>query len=150
MSKSNSFENAILRHIFNNDPIPNIGDAGGLLPSTLNGNLYLRLCTTAVAVSDSQLGTECTYTGYVQGGIPVPRTTAGWTVVDNVCSNTSVLTFGTCTGNPETINYFEVWVDNTSTTEPYRLFWGTFTASLSVTVGVTPEFDINSVTFNEN
>ena len=55
MSKSNSFENQILLHIFNNTAITDIGDALGLPASATAGNLYIRLYTDAVVVDDSTI-----------------------------------------------------------------------------------------------
>ena len=45
MSKSNSFETAILGLIFNNTDIAGIGDAGGLQNSAAAGSLYVSLHT---------------------------------------------------------------------------------------------------------
>ena len=45
MSFSDSFENALAIHMFNNAAIANVGDAAGLQPSATPGVLYARLRT---------------------------------------------------------------------------------------------------------
>ena len=57
-------ETLMLQHYFQNADIPNIGNAGGLLGSTVPGNFYVALYT--VAPTDSTPGTEATYTGYAR------------------------------------------------------------------------------------
>lgn len=150
MSKSNSFETDLLGHIFNNTAIINVGDASGLPAAATAGDLYIRLYTDAVVVNDSTIGTECAYTGYVQYGIAVPRSVAGFTVAGNNASNAAALTFGACTGGTENVRYFAVWKNNTGALEADRLYWGQLTADLSVSSGITPEFAIGALDINED
>lgn len=149
-SKSNSFETSLLTLIFNNTNIANIGDATGLRGSTAAGNFYVRLYTSATTVDDSNIGTECAYTGYVARGVAVARTAGGWTISGNNASNTAAVTFGACTAGSETVRYFAIWMDNTNTTDAYRLFWGQLTADLAVSAGITPEFAIGDIDINED
>lgn len=139
-SKSNTLENKILLHLFNNSAIAGIGDASGLPASATAGNLYVRLCTSATTCDDATVGTETSYTGYAARGVAVPRSSAGWTVSGNNASNTAAITFGACTAGTATIRYVEIWMDNTNTTESYRLWWGQLSADLSIAAGITPEF----------
>ena len=150
MSKSNSFETSLLSMIFNNQAIANVGDAAGVQPSVAPGSFYLRLYTDAVVVSDSVVGTEAAYTGYVTGGIAVARSGAGWTVVGNNATNAAAVTFGACSAGSENLRYFAVWLDNTTTLESHRLYWGTLTSDLAVSTGITPEFAIGSINVNED
>lgn len=150
MSKSDSFENALLLHIFNNSAIANVGDASGLPAAATAGSLYVRLYTSAVTVDDSTIGTECAYTGYVTGGVAVARTAGGWTVSGNNCSNTAAITFGACTAGSETIRYFAIWKDNSTNTDSHRLYWGQLTSDLAVSSGITPEFAIGALDVNED
>lgn len=92
--KSNTFKNKVLAHLLQNAAITNLGDASGVLGSATAGNVYVRLCTSAVTVNDTTLGTEASYTGYVAGGVAVPRSSAGWTISANNASNTAAITFG--------------------------------------------------------
>lgn len=150
MSKSDSFENQLLLHLFNNSAIANVGDATGLPAAATAGNFYVRLYTSAIVVSDSVIGTECAYTGYVALGVAVPRSAGGWTVAGNNASNTAAITFGACTGGTETVRYFAIWKDNTTTADAQRLYWGQLTSDLAVSTGITPEFAIGALDVNED
>ena len=77
-SKTTNFENEWLLLMFNNMTIANVGDATGLEGSATAGSLYVRLYTDAVTVDDDTIGTECAYTGYVQYGVAVARSSSGW------------------------------------------------------------------------
>lgn len=150
MSKSNSFETTLLQHIFNNVALTDIGDASGLPAAATPGNLYVRLYTSAVVVDDATIGTECAYTGYVALGVAVPRTAGGWTVAGNNASNTAAVTFGACSAGSETVRYFAIWKNNTSTVDADRLYWGQLTSDLAVSAGITPEFAIGALDVNED
>jgi hypothetical protein len=146
MSKaSDSFENAFLKHLFQNLAIAGIGDAAGLLASAAAGNLYLRLCTSAVAVNDATIGTECAYTGYVAKGIAVVRSAVGWTVTNNQAVNAAELVFGACTAGAETIRYVEIWKNNTGATEADRIAWVQLSADFAVAAGMTPRFEAGAI-----
>lgn len=149
MSKTASFETDFLELVFNNTNIANIGDATGLTCATA-GVFYVRLYTDAIAVTDSVIGTECAYTGYIQYGISVARTSGGWTITTNNCSNTAAITFGACTGGTETVRYFAIWKDGADVTDAYRLFHGQLTSDLAVSNGITPEFAIGDLDINED
>lgn len=148
MSKaSDTFENELMKLLFQNLAIANIGDAAGIQPSVAAGNLYLRLCTDAVAASDAQIGTECAYTGYVAGGVAVERSASGWTIAANQVKNTAEVAFGACTAGSENIRYIEVWRNNAGNTEADRIAWGQLNSDVAVANGVTPKFAAEAITF---
>jgi len=149
MSKSNTFETSILKHILNNDAIANIGDGTGLPAAGTVGSVWVRLYTDAVTVDDATIGTECAYTGYVAKGVAVIRSTAGWTVSGSAATNAAIVEYVACSAGTETAKFFALWMDNTNTTEPYRLYWGQLTADLSISAGVQPKFAIGALTINE-
>lgn len=149
-NKSNTFESDFLKHLFQNLPISNIGDASGLPASATEGNFYVRLYTDAVEVTETVIGTECAYTGYVAGGVAVPRNASNWSVAASVVSNVNAITFGACTLGTETAKYFAVWKDNVSSAEADRLFWGVITNELSIVVGITPNFGAGTISGTEN
>ncbi len=149
-SKGNAFETEILEHIFENLAIDKVGDATGLPAAATAGSLYVRLYTDAVVVDDATIGTEAAYTGYVALGVAVARSSAGWTIAGNNCSNTAAVTFGAATAGSETIRYFAIWKDNVSTADAERLFWGQLTSDLAVSSGITPEFAIGALDVNED
>ena len=144
MSAKDGFEEELLKHIFQNEAIPNIGDAAGLQPSAAAGNFWIALHT--ITPTDSASGTECDYDGY--GRVAVPRNASGFAVAGSVVSNASALAFGQCVSGATdeavafTINYASgVNVDD-------QKLWGALTSNYSISLGVTPEFAIGDLTVN--
>ena len=150
MSKSNSFETDLLELLFNNTAIADVGNVAGLPAAGAVGSFWVRLYTDAVVVDDATIGTEAAYTGYVAFGIAVARTSGGWTIAGNNCSNTAAITFGACTAGTETIRYFAIWKDGATATDAFRLYWGQLTSDLAVSNGITPEFAIGALDVNED
>lgn len=148
--RSAVFKDKLLKLFFNNDDYAGIGDAGGILGSTADGNLYIRLCTSASVVSDTVIGTEATFGGYPAKGLAVPRNTTNWTVTANVVNNALALAFPTTTSGADVIRYFEIWIDNTSTTESARLYWGQLSFDKAVVVGKAFSFLAESIVITEN
>lgn len=142
-SKTDAFETSLLQHIFNNDDIANIGDAAGLQNSATAGSFYVALYT--VAPTDSTSGTEANYTGYAR--VAVARTSGGWTVSGNNCSNTAAITFGACTAGSNTVVAFGILTASSGGT---ILYWGDLTSSLAVSSGITPEFAAGALDINED
>lgn len=140
MNAVNTFEYEILKLIFNNTDIVGIGDLGGIRGSVTAGNLYVRLCTNAVQVSDSQVGTECSYTGYVAGGVAVGRTITDWSVMGSTAININDIVFGECTAGSDTVSYVEIWRNNTGNTDADRVAWKDLPDDLLVSVGIIPVF----------
>lgn len=147
MNASNSFETDFLKLLFQNVAIAGIGDASGLQPSAVAGNLYLRLCTDATSADDATVGTEATYTGYVAKGVAIARSLAKWDVTGNVCSNLEEIIFGDCSAVPQTIKYIELWKNNTGSTLADRIAWKEFSATIDIIVGMTPRFKVGDVQF---
>ena len=147
---SANFEADFLELLFLNTDITGIGDATGLQGSPTAGSLYTRLCTDAVTVTDTQLGTECAYTGYVAKGVAVARSAAGWEIdsaTPSIIQNTAEIAFGACTAGTETVKYMEVWKNNTGATIADRIAWVELGATLAVSAGVTPKFAAGEITF---
>lgn len=148
MSKTNSHETQYLSHIFLNAAIVNVGDGTGLPVAATEGNLFLRLYTSAIAVDDSTIGTEASYTGYVQETIP--RNASDWTVAGNNVSNTKLIQFPQNTGSSETIRYWSLWKTTGGTLDTDRLFHGQFTTDLVVGTNITPEIPIGDIDITED
>jgi len=132
MSKSNVFENALLKLIFNGTPIANIADDAGTDPLT---NLYAGLCTDDPGDEGDQETNETTYTGYAR--VAVARTTGGWTVTDDTVVPAAVITFPACTGGTDTILYFTI--GTAASGAGIVLYHGPVTPTLSVSTGITPQ-----------
>lgn len=148
MSKTNSHETQYLTHIFTNGAIANVGDGAGLPVSATEGNFFLRLYTSAIAVDDATIGTEASYTGYSQETIP--RNATNWTVSGNNVTNALLIEYPQNTGASETIRYWSLWKTSGGTLDTDRLFWGQFTSDLVVGTNVTPQIPIGGLSLTED
>ena len=144
MSKSNLFETNLLKLIFNNVAIGNIGDSGGLLPSSVAGSLYIALFTDDPSETGEQ-GNECAYTGYTR--VLVDRDTGNWQVTNNIASNINPINFPECTEGDETVTHFAIL---TNLTLGDILYYGELDVPLEVTNGIIPIFDIGDCQVTEN
>lgn len=84
MSKSNTFEQQWLDHVFLNANIPNIGDATGLRGSSAAGDLYVSLHTADPGEAGTALTNELSYDEYARQA--VPRSSAGFSREDSTIS----------------------------------------------------------------
>lgn len=135
MSKSNTFENELLAHIFNNADIPNIGDAAGLQNSAADGSLYYALHTADPGEAGTQATSEISYTGYARKA--VARTVGGHTVSGNSVTLAADQDFGEMTaGTGGTVTHFSVGKQSAGATD--ILYSGTVTPNIVVATGVTP------------
>lgn len=137
-SKSNYFENAILKHIF--------GDTAYSVPATL----YVGLWDNSVTLSDTSTGAsagEVNTSGTGYGRVAVTNDDTKWTVTDNVVENAADVTFATATADWGTINQFAI-LD--ATTGGNILFWSTLAVSKTVTTGDTVRFNAGDITITEN
>ncbi|PHR96684.1 MAG: hypothetical protein COA78_28510 [Blastopirellula sp.] len=142
MSASNQFETALLKLIFQNLPITLIGDAAGLLPSAVAGNLYMGLHIAALDDTDSAQNTdEATYTGYARAAIV--RSAAGFTVVGDNVSNAALVGFPAVTAGAESITHFSIGTAAAGIGS--ILVWGILDVAIAVSVGITPEFQIGQL-----
>ena len=131
MSKSNTFENDLLKLIFNATAIANIADNAAGSPLT---NLYVGLHTADPGEAGTQDTSETTYTGYAR--VAVARTTGGWTVTGNSVSPVANIVFGLWTAGSGTITHFSVGVASSGSTK--ILYSGTVTANIVLGAGVVP------------
>lgn len=146
MSKSNTFENQLLALLFNNDDIPNIGDAGGLQNSATAGSLYIALHTADPGEAGTAATSECAYGSYARQA--VARTAGGWTVSGATATNTALIQFPECTSGSETITY--VSITTASSGASVILYSGALTASRSVSSGIQPQFAATALTVTED
>ncbi len=146
MSKSNSWENALMLLLFNNTNAANIGDATGLRGALTAGSLYISLHTADPGEAGDQTTSETSYTGYAR--IAVARSGGGWTVTNNAAVNTAVITFGACTAGTPTITHFGIGTSISGA--GVLLYSGALTANLSVSPGITPEFAAGALSISED
>lgn len=132
MSKSNVFENDLLKLIFNGVAITGLADNAAASPLA---NLYLALHTSDPGEAGTQATNEVNYEGY--GRVAIQRSPAGWTVIDNVASPTSAVEFGEMVGGTAaTATHITV---GTASSGPGKvLYRGVLTPSVSLNVGVVP------------
>jgi hypothetical protein len=131
MSKSNAFENSLLKLIFNATAIANLADNAASSPLT---NLYVSLHTADPGEAGDQSTSEATYTSYAR--VAVLRTSGGWTVTNNSVSPVANIDFPNCTGGTNTITYFGVGTASSGAGVLY--YSGTVSPSISISSGVTP------------
>ena len=106
MSATNALETSVLQHIFQNAPIPGIGDAAGILPSAVAGSLFISLHIAEPGEDGVQNTNETSYTGYARQAIA--RTNAGWTVTGNTVTNAQNCAFPSSTGNTQTVTHWGI------------------------------------------
>ncbi len=146
MGKSTSWETGLLNLVFDNLAYANVGNAGGLQPSSAAGNFFVALHTADPGVSGDQTTNETSYTGYAR--VAVVRSSSGWTISGNSVSNTAAINFGLCTAGTPTITHFSIGtaVSGADT----MLYSGALTNSLAVSNGITPSFAIGALSVSES
>jgi hypothetical protein len=135
MSKSDSWETALLQLLFNNTNAANIGDATGLRGSSTAGSLYVSLHTSDPGEAGSQTTNETSYTSYAR--VAVARSSSGWTITNNSVSPNATISFPAATGGTATITHFGIGTASSGT--GVLLYSGTVTPNISVSSGVTPQ-----------
>lgn len=141
MSATNVFENGLLSLIFENANYANVGDATGLRGSSTAGVFYISLHTASPADTGNQGTSETVYTNYAR--ISVARSTAGWTVASGVCDNDAAITFATGGASGATLTDFGVGSDVSGAGNLF--LYGSLTASLAVSSGITPAFAVGAL-----
>lgn len=132
MSKGNTYENDLLKLIFQAVAIANIADNAGTGPLT---HLWVSLHTGSPGEAGNQTTNETAYTGY--GRVSVVRSASGWTVTDNSVSPAANIEFGECTGSPgDPITHVAVGTAETSTGKV--LYYGALTPNITMANGVIP------------
>lgn len=140
MSKGNTFENDLLKLIFQAVVITGLADDAATGPET---NLSVSLHTADPGEGGTQQTSEIQYGGYKR--VSVARTAGGWTVAANVCSPVANIDFPVSTSGTATGTYFGIG-NTTSTGTPGTLFYsGTITPNIVVTgSGITPRLTTDS------
>ncbi|ANL84685.1 phage tail fiber protein [Rhizobium phaseoli] len=131
MSKGNTYENDLLKLIFNATAIANIADNAGSSPLT---SLYVSLHTADPGEAGDQTTSEATYTSYAR--VAVARTSGGFTVTGNSVSPAADIVFPAATAGTNTITHFAIGTASSGAGK--LLYSGTVTPNISVSSGVTP------------
>jgi len=145
MSRSNAYENDYLLLLFNNDTLAAIGDATGLVGSTVDGSFHISLHTSDPGEAGDQTTNEATFGSYAR--VAVARTTGGFTVAGANASNAAEIGFVEATSGSETITHVGIGTDSSGAG---NLIWSAaLTTSRAVSSGITlafaqGELDINA------
>lgn len=131
MSKGDTFENDLLRLIFNATAIANIADNAATSPLT---QLFISLHTADPGEAGSQTTNEVAYTGYARVG--VNRNTGGFTVTANSVSPAANIDFGACTAGTATATHFAIGTASTGAGKV--LYKGAISPTIAISTGVTP------------
>lgn len=135
MSKGNTFENDLLKMIFQATAIANIADNASASPLT---SLRVSLHTADPGETGTQSTSETSYGAYAR--VSVTRSTAGWTVTANSVSPAATISFPQATSGTATITHFGVGTATSGTGK--LLYKGTVTPNISVAAGVTPQLTV--------
>jgi hypothetical protein len=134
MSKGNTFENDLVKLIFQGTAIANIADNAASSPLT---NLYLSLHTADPGEAGDQTTSEATYTSYAR--VAVARTSSGFTVSTNAVTLAANTDFPAATGGTNTITHFGIGTASSGAGK--LLYKGSLSPTISVSNGVTPRIN---------
>ena len=146
MSKGNGFARDVLELVLNNAPLEGIGDAAGLQPSAVAGDLFVSLHTADPGEGGTQATSEATYPGYARAA--VPRDGTGWSVAGGQAENANTVAFPECTGGSQVITHCAVGVDPTGAgavlyrvelTDPVTVQEGMFPRFLGAALRITED-----------
>jgi hypothetical protein len=143
MSKGNTFENDLVKLIFNGTAIANIADNAAASPLT---DLYVSLHTGDPGEAGDQTTSEATYGSYAR--VAVARSGVGWTVTGNAATNAALVQFPQCTSGSNTITH--VAIGTASSGAGKVLYKGALSASLAVSSGIQPQFAAGALDITED
>jgi hypothetical protein len=132
MAKGATFDNDLLKMIFNAAAIANLCDNAASTPLT---SLFVALHTADPTAAGNQSSSELSYTGYAR--VAVARTSGGWTVTSASVSPTADIAFAISTGGTGgTATFASIGVASSGATK--ILYSGALAPNIVVTTGVTP------------
>ena len=131
MSKSDTFENDLLKLIFQATGIANIADNAAGSPLT---NLYCAIHTADPGEAGVQTASECSYGGYAR--VAVARTSGGWTITGNSVSPVQNITFPIAVSGSQTATHWSVGVASSGGSKV--LYSGAISPNIVISTGVTP------------
>lgn len=124
MPIANAAETDLLNLLMKNIAFANVGNSGGIQPSSVAGSLFVALHTADPGEAGDQTTSEATYTNYAR--VAVARSGAGWTVAGDQVSNTSLIGFPACGVTGNTITHWSVGLVTSGASE--ILFYGALSA----------------------
>ena len=141
MSKSDTYENDLLKLLLNATAIANVADNTATAPTTA---LWAALHTADPADTGTQGTNEVSYTGYARTLTQRSTGTSGWTIASGAANPVSAITFPQATSTSTgTITYFSVGLSSSSTSG--KIFYsGTVTPNINYGQNVTPSLTTGS------
>jgi hypothetical protein len=130
--KSSTFDNDLLKLIFNGNAIANLADNAASGPLT---QLFLSLHTADPGAAGAQTTSEAAYGGYVR--MPVTRSPVGFTVSGSTVTLTVAMIFPVASSGTETETFAAV--GTTVTGSGKILYRGPITPPLNITTGIAPQ-----------
>lgn len=138
MSKSDTFENDLLKLIFNGTAIANLADNAAASPLT---DLQVALHTADPGDGGNQATSEVAYTGYARKA--VARGSGAFTVTGNQVQPAANIDFNACTGGSATATHFSVGTAASGAGK--ILYKGAITPNIAIANGVTPRLTTATV-----
>lgn len=130
MSKGDTFENDLLKLIFNATAIADLAADDQSSPAT---TLTVALHTADPGEAGTQLTSEAAYTNYAR--VTVARTTGGWTVTTNSVSPVANIDFPSSGAAGTTITHFSIGTGVSNK----LLYKGTVTPNIAIgAAGIIP------------
>lgn len=127
-----------------NEAITELGDAGGLLPSVVEGNVYICLLSQDPGEAGA-ITNEATYGAYAR--IAVPRGATGWVEAAGQIQNINDLDFPECTGGSETLTHFGICK---TLTGDDMIFHGDLPYPFMVSMELQPRYPVGQLAINMN
>lgn len=137
MSFGNTFENDLLKLIFNAVAIANIADNAGVSPLT---ELYVSLHTADPGEAGDQTTSEVAYSGYARQA--VPRDGTGWVVSANSVSPANAIDFPEIPSGTGTITHAAVGTAVSGTGK--ILAKGAISPNITIAAGTIPRVKTDS------
>lgn len=131
-AKGATFDNDLLKLIFNGTAIANIADDASVGPLTF---LYVSLHTSSPGTGGNQTTNEAAYGSYAR--VAVARTAGGWTATGSSVSPVANISFPLATSGSETENFFGVGTSLSGAGK--LLYFGAVSPTIPVTSGITPQ-----------
>jgi hypothetical protein len=131
MSLGNTFENDLMKLIFNATTIANLAINATSSPIT---DIAVALHTSDPGEAGTMSTNEIAYTSYAR--VEVVRSTLGWTVTNNSVSPVANIDFPAGTGGSGTATHFSVGMTGGGAA---KIFWsGTITPNIVCGSGIVP------------
>lgn len=137
MSKGNTFENDLLKLIFNGTAIANLADNAASSPLA---NLYVALHTADPGEAGAQNTSECSYTGYAR--VAVARSAGGWSITNNVVTPVAEIAFPEASAGSETATHFSIGTAASGAGK--ILYKGAISPTIAIAAGVSPRLKTTS------